>query len=105
MPLVHAMPISPGTTLTLDCMPAQEALELLRNILCATVAQLPGDRVYISGAQMVCAQQSAFKMQIQPSDCGQYIDFINLEVIEDGGDGASRTDPSADHLAGAERNA
>lgn len=102
--LEHAMPIAPGTQVTLDDMPAEEALRLVRNILCAVVRQMPNSEAHISGSQMVCAQPSVFKMQIQPSACGQYIDFINLEIVDDGSDGASRIDPSADHLASTERN-
>lgn len=103
--LEHAMPIAPGTQVTLDDMPAEEALRLVRNILCAVVRQMPNSKAHISGSQMVCAQPSVFKMQIQPSACGQYIDFINLEIVDDGSDDTPHTDTSADRLAGPERNA
>jgi hypothetical protein len=80
--LVHKMPVDAGAQLTLDSMSKDEALQLVRNMLCAAVAQMPDGKAYITGSEMVKAQLSSFKLSIQPSQDGQYIDFIRIETRE-----------------------
>jgi hypothetical protein len=75
------MPVDAGAQLTLDSMSRDEALQLVRNILHAVVAQMPGGKAHITGEEMVKATLSSFKLGITPSECGRYIDHIKIEVI------------------------
>ena len=80
MTLVHKMPVDSGAQLTLDSMSPDEALQLVRNILCAVVAQMPDGKARITGSEMVKAQLSSFKLAIQPTPDGLYIEHIAIET-------------------------
>jgi len=77
----QAMPVAPGSEMTLDSMSKDECVQLLRNILGAVVSKFPNHRVSVSSSELVRAELGDFKLTIRPTDDGRYIEDVKVEAV------------------------